>query len=515
MGRTRIPENQKLSNALDALHQVLGSDFGVVKGKQLKQSEREILLKHGFLREIIKGWYFVSDPSASEGDTTPFFVNYWEYVSRYLEERFGHDYCLSAEHSLLLHAENNVIPKQINIATTFSVTQKVDLYDDYSLVIYPSKKISDLSQRDVIKNMQCLNAPACLVSLGPRHFQSLSRDIQIVMSKIKNPADIALLAEQNAQGVGRMIGAYQQVGQNTFAENIIKLLEGTPYKINIANECFNESEINYFQSPSHNPLYARIKSLWKSFRGPVLACKPQIEPLNIDKEAYLATVEALKIDDAYHSLSIEQYRVTPELIQKIANNQWNPDFPEDKNHIEALAAKGYLQAFNLVKENAGQVFSGEKKASDIFIDQHQNWFQQLFSPSITANILKPIDLIGYRRHMVFLRGSLHVPPHFDHLLDGMEALKECMNEEGDAFVKATLGHFFMGYIHPFMDGNGRTARFTMNVMLAEGHYPWTVIPVEQRDHYMKSLEIASVENNIEIFAQFISEHVIKAYEQID
>jgi hypothetical protein len=40
MGRHRIPENKKLAAALNALHDVLGSDLGVVRGTQLKQSAR-------------------------------------------------------------------------------------------------------------------------------------------------------------------------------------------------------------------------------------------------------------------------------------------------------------------------------------------------------------------------------------------------------------------------------------------------------------------------------------------
>jgi hypothetical protein len=43
----------------------------------------------------------------------------------------------------------------------------------------------------------------------------------------------------------------------------------------------------------------------------------------------------------------------------------------------------------------------------------------------------------------------------------------------------------------------------MNVMLASGGYPWTVIPVDKRTDYMNALEQASVYQNIEPFAQFI------------
>lgn len=54
-----------------------------------------------------------------------------------------------------------------------------------------------------------------------------------------------------------------------------------------------------------------------------------------------------------------------------------------------------------------------------------------------------------------------------------------------------------------MDGNGRTARFIMNILLVTAGLPWTVIPVEQRSIYMASLEKASVEGDISDFAKFI------------
>ena len=55
-----------------------------------------------------------------------------------------------------------------------------------------------------------------------------------------------------------------------------------------------------------------------------------------------------------------------------------------------------------------------------------------------------------------------------------------------------------------MDGNGRTGRFLMNVMMAAGGYPWTVIPVEQRAAYMAALEAASGRQDIGPFADFLA-----------
>jgi Fic family protein len=86
----------------------------------------------------------------------------------------------------------------------------------------------------------------------------------------------------------------------------------------------------------------------------------------------------------------------------------------------------------------------------------------------------------------------------------MPVLFELLGEEKEAAVRAVLGHFVFVFIHPYMDGNGRMGRFLMNAMLASGGYPWTVIPVEQRDDYMKALESASVKGDIEPFAKFLS-----------
>ena len=63
------------------------------------------------------------------------------------------------------------------------------------------------------------------------------------------------------------------------------------------------------------------------------------------------------------------------------------------------------------------------------------------------------------------------------------------------------------YTHPYIDGNGRMGRFLMNVMLASGGYPWTVIPLETRNDYMTTLEEASVRKNIELFSRFLAEFV--------
>ena len=99
---------------------------------------------------------------------------------------------------------------------------------------------------------------------------------------------------------------------------------------------------------------------------------------------------------------------------------------------------------------------------------------------------------------------MHTPPGRDAVRDLMPALFDLIKEEPNPAVRVVLGHFMFVYIHPYMDGNGRIGRFLMNVMLAAGGYPWTVIPVEERNAYMAALEAASVNNNIGPLTDFLA-----------
>lgn len=106
---------------------------------------------------------------------------------------------------------------------------------------------------------------------------------------------------------------------------------------------------------------------------------------------------------------------------------------------------------------------------------------------------------------MFIRGALHVPPASEAVRDCMPALFELIANEPHPAVRAVLGHFLFVFIHPYMDGNGRLARFLMNAMLVTGGYVWTVIPVQQRPAYMEALERASSWGDIEPFANFVAQ----------
>jgi Fic family protein len=82
-----------------------------------------------------------------------------------------------------------------------------------------------------------------------------------------------------------------------------------------------------------------------------------------------------------------------------------------------------------------------------------------------------------------------------------------LREERHPAVRAILGHFMFGYIHPYSDGNGRMSRFIMNTMLSTSGYSWTIVPVEKRNVYMEALEKASIDGDIADFTKLIAEFI--------
>ena len=201
------------------------------------------------------------------------------------------------------------------------------------------------------------------------------------------------------------------------------------------------------------------------------------------------------------------------LIERVRTGGWDPDSRESgRRSRDALAARGYWQTFQLVRETVRAAIAGDSPAA-LVRATHQDWYRELFQPSVAAGPIPTSALAGYRNDPVCLRGSRHVPPRREAVRDAMQALFDLLHGEAEPSVKAVLGHWLFGYIHPWADGNGRIARFVMNALLASGGYPWTVVRVDDRDAYLASLERASVEQDMEPFARFLAERVELALER--
>jgi Fic family protein len=161
-----------------------------------------------------------------------------------------------------------------------------------------------------------------------------------------------------------------------------------------------------------------------------------------------------------------------------------------------------------VKQTVEQVITGIN-AGALARSAHREWYRELFQPCVAAGLIETGALAGYRNDAVYLRTSRYVPPRWEAVRDAMPALFDLLEREPEPSVRAVLGHWMFGYIHPYPDGNGRMARFLMNAMLASGGYPWTVIVVGDRKAYLSALDRASVDMNIQPFAEFIAMSVAR------
>lgn len=496
--------SEKLAASLEILKALQDKGKIAIKRSELTRTHKDRLLKNGFISEVYSGWFIISSPENNEGDSTSWYSSYWKFCAQYLNYKYKNQWCMSAEQSLMIHAGNWTVPKQLIIKSPKANNFKTDLPFDTSL-FHMKSKLPLKSEVELLDGLNVLSLSSALVNASSNTYLQNATDMRTALSLVKTSADILNILLTDGQSIiaGRLAGAFRNIKKDKIADDIIKTMQGVGYDVRELDP-FNDHLNISFSSKDASPYANRIKIMWSNFRKIIIDKFPAAPgvPKNID--TFISSVKEIYVTDAYHSLSIERYQVTPELIDRVRNGSWNAkDNDGDSKQIDAMAAKGYWDAFQMVEKSIRKVLTGDN-AGEVLDNDHGDWYRALFGPSVVSGLLKPADLAGYRNHQVYITNSMHVPLNSEAVRDAMPVLMELLAEESEASVKAVLGHFIFVFIHPYMDGNGRMGRFIMNLMLASGGYPWTVIPVQQRSKYMKSLEEASVNLNILPFVEFLS-----------
>lgn len=500
--------NPELAAALRTLKRLQEKHQGVVEASDLSEAHRVLLTDTGFLRPIVKGWYVCGNPRDGAGDTTSWYATYWAFVSGYLSKRFGKRYCLNPEASLMLHTGNTTVPRQVTCVTIESGTYKVELPFATSLLIYPHPKNVPASRVE-IRGLQVWSVTDALCMTGPQFFKNNPREAEIALAMVRNASELLttlLAGDMLVTSAARLAGAFEFVKRPDDAARIVKAFAQVKVNLKPVNP-FGFAEPTLEPTRDRSPYVLRLRSMWAGWRQDVIDAFPPAPGRSQNTPDYLAQVEERYVSDAYNSLSIEGYRVTDELVERVARGDWDPDGdPEHDKTRDALAARGYYQAFHSVKDSISKVLAGEDAGTTVGRDHH-DWYAELFGPAVSAGIVERSQLAGYRSGPIFIRNSMHTPVPREAILDSLEALWDLLKAEPEASVRAVLGHHIFVFIHPYFDGNGRIGRFLMNVLLASGGYPWTVIRVSRRDVYMKALEAASVEGQITPLAQFIAQEM--------
>jgi len=496
--------SQKLASSLEQLKQLQESGVVAIQSKHLSRTHRERLLKHGFIKEVMRGWYIPSMPDEKPGDSTSWYTSFWDFCSAYLSERFDNAWCLSPEQSINLHIGDKTVPQQLLVRSPKGNNKPTSFLHDTS-IFDVRLNMPNAEQIESLNGLNVYSLPAALVNCSANQFLNAPIQMRTALSMVTDASDVLsdLLAGSHSVIGGRLVGAFRNIGRDVIADNILKGMQAADLKVQ-EEDPFEEKALVNFGRRDLSPYANRLRLMWAQMRESVIKHFPEQPKPPLDIDTYMAELEEKYVTDAYHSLSIEGYRVTRELIELVRLGNWQADgSDESKKHLDAMAAKGYWNAFQEVKKAVREVLEG-KNPGELLEQVHSDWYLALFSSSVAAGIIKQADLAGYRTGPVYIRQSKYTPPSREAVRDMMPTLFDLLIEEDNAAVRAVLGHFIFVYIHPYFDGNGRMGRFIMNLMMASGGYPWTVVPVERRNEYMQALEAASVKQDIKPFTQFLA-----------
>jgi Fic family protein len=203
--------------------------------------------------------------------------------------------------------------------------------------------------------------------------------------------------------------------------------------------------------------------------------------------------EQMQIEFAYNSNAIEGNTLSLRETQLVIQEGVTVRGKSLREHLEA---KNHPEAIDYVEKLAEEETS--IKQEDIL--------------KVHELLMRSIDDENagkYRRGRVRIAGATFMPPSPEKIQQMISELLQTVSQNPDEFRPVELAAFFhhqLVCIHPFLDGNGRTARLLMNVILLRWGYPFTVLLKVDRPKYLRTLSEAD-NGNLVPFANFIAKSV--------
>lgn len=119
----------------------------------------------------------------------------------------------------------------------------------------------------------------------------------------------------------------------------------------------------------------------------------------------------------------------------------------------------------------------------------------------------------FRDGDVLIAGSNHVPPRSEkvrELIDNLSVEYQTLKKDLHPLELAAFMHNRLVNIHPFTDGNGRTARLVLNWILNKNRIPPVIIESSIREKYYRVIEDADKGNHVP-FAVFLAKQLLDQY----
>lgn len=224
-------------------------------------------------------------------------------------------------------------------------------------------------------------------------------------------------------------------------------------------------------------------------------------------------------------LRLNSFRPLPPAIVRKLQKQFELEMTYNSNAIEgnSLTLK---ETFLVVNE--GLTIKGKPLKDHLEAKGHTEALEYLYdivskgnqNPLLTERLIREFNEIvmrdidrewagKYRNSNVIIGGASHTPPEAFEVPQLMHELVSWVNSVGPNLHPVELAavfHHRLVYIHPFFDGNGRTTRLAMNVVLLQAGFPLVVILKNDRRRYYRLLGEAD-KGKTTLFSTFIAQAV--------
>ncbi len=219
---------------------------------------------------------------------------------------------------------------------------------------------------------------------------------------------------------------------------------------------------------------------------------------------------------------LDALRPLPTSTVQRLREQVNIEWIYNSNAIEGSTLT--LRETMLILET-GLTIGGKSLREHFEVLNHRDAIEYVESLAVTDVILSPLHvreihqfvLKGiddenagqYRRLLVRIAGARHQPPEAWQVPALMDEWVNWLRNESSDFhpvPRAAMLHHRLVSIHPFIDGNGRTARLVMNLMLMQAGYPPTIILRINRRQYYQAL-VRADSGDLRPFINFVGRAV--------
>jgi Fic family protein len=230
---------------------------------------------------------------------------------------------------------------------------------------------------------------------------------------------------------------------------------------------------------------------------------------------YLSEHDAETLQDLKESYAV-WFKKTPKSVEEKLNEDFVIRFTYNSNAIEgnrltlrqtALILKDKVIPSGVRAQDYNEAINGKECLA--YIKEYTENLNTTFLEKINGILTKNTGVVYGGRIRFFdvqIFGSNHIPPKYTEVKKHMANLFKWYSANKNKlhpFELAALVHAKLTWIHPFEDGNGRTARAVMNFILMKKGFPMFFIPFEKREDYYKSLELADEGNYKEYVSRML------------